>query len=65
MNTFEFILEQKNVYWDTVYVEVEAETQEEAIEKCKDGLYTIVDYGDSEFDGTEDEIIMDEHRNVL
>lgn len=65
MKTFEFIIDQKNVCWDTVYVEVEAETQEEALEKCKSGEYEVIDYGDTDFIDTIYEVIMDEHKNIL
>lgn len=65
MKYFEFIIDQKNVFWDRVYVEVEAETQEEALEKCKSGEYEITDYGDTEYTNTLHEVIMDEHNNIL
>lgn len=65
METFDFILDQKNVYWDRIYVEVEAETPEEALEKCKSGDYEVVDYGDPDHVETLHEVIMDEHENIL
>lgn len=65
MKTFEFIIDEKSICWDRVYVEVEAETQEEALEKCKSREYEIIDYGDTDYTAILYEIIMDEHKGVL
>ena len=43
MKTFNLILDQKATIWDRSYIDVEAETLEEAIEKCKNEAFEVDD----------------------
>ena len=43
MNTYTFYIDELNQIWSRIYIKVDADTKEEAINKCLDGEYSITD----------------------
>ena len=43
MNTYNFYIDELNQIWSRIYIKVDADTKEEAINKCLDGEYLITD----------------------